>query len=120
MDALAILQKLGTHRFMDDLAATLAEVSDEVALSRKKGAVTVKFTLTPATGSDVGVVFAEEIKRTPPVKDPRGAIFFVVDGELFDHDPRQPHMDFREVAPSPSRVVEVDGNSTVVTVKDAG
>jgi len=120
MDALAVLQRLGTHRFIDELGTTLAAVSDEVALTRKKGKVTVTFTLSPGPGNDLAVQVAEEIKRTPPVKAPRGAIFFVLDGELHDGDPRQPQMDFREVDRPASRLVDVDGNGTVINVRDTG
>lgn len=117
MDSLSVLQRLGTHRFIDELAATIAEVGTEVAQTRKKGKVTVTFTLSPGADDGVSLVVAEEIKRTPPVKSPRGAYFFALDGELHDGDPRQPTMDFREVDRRTGEVVTVDGSSTVVSVE---
>lgn len=119
MDALSVLQRLGTHRFIDELAEQLAEVGTEVAQTRKKGKVTVTFTLSPGADDGVSLVVAEEIKRTPPVKNARGAYFFALDGELHDGDPRQPQMAFREVEKSNGAVVKVDANSTVVDVKRA-
>jgi hypothetical protein len=120
MDALSVLQKLGTKRFIDELAEQLAEVGTEVAQTRKKGKVTVTFTLSPGADDGVSLVVSEEIKRTPPVKGARGAYFFAVDGELHDADPRQPQMEFREVNRITGEVITVDGNSTVISVKDAG
>jgi hypothetical protein len=103
VDALSVIQRLGTRRFIDELSQTLAAVADEVTLTRKKGKVTVTFSLSPAQGNDIGVIVAEEIKRSPPVRDARGAIFFALDGELHEGDPRQPTLDFR-VAPGGAEI----------------
>lgn len=114
-----MLQRLGTRRFIDDLAGVLAEVGNEVAQTRKKGKVTVTFNLAPGADDGVSLVVREEIKRSPPVRDTRGAFYFALDGELHDADPRQVSMEFRTVDQTPAKVVEVDGNSTVVSVKEA-
>jgi hypothetical protein len=92
-------------------------VADEVTLTRKKGTVTVKFVVSPAPGDEAGVTVNEEIKRTPPVKNPRGAYFFSVDGELHERDPRQPQMEFRTVDRTTGEIIVVDGNSTVVSIE---
>lgn len=117
MDALQVLQRLVTHRFIDELAAQLAEVGTEVAQTRKKGKVTVTFTLSPGADDGVSLVVSEEIKRTPPVKSARGAYFFAFDGELHDGDPRQTSLDFHEVDRLTGEVVTVDANSTVIDVQ---
>ncbi len=119
MDNLQVLQRLGTRHFIEELAQTLKEVSNEVARTRRKGAVTVKFSIAPGADDGVSVIVNEEIKRTPPVKDSRGAFFFAVDGELHDGDPRQPQMEFREVDRITGEVITVDGNSTVISVREA-
>jgi hypothetical protein len=120
MDALSIIQRLGTHRFIDELAATIAEVAEDCALTRKKGSVTVKFAISPGADDGVSVVVNEEIKRTPPVRNSRGAYFFALDGELHATDPRQTPMEFREVEKLDGRVVAVDTSTgEVVSVKDA-
>lgn len=112
MDSLSVLQRLGTSRFIEELGTTLAAVADEVVLSRKKGKVTVTFNLAPAPGDQAGVTVNEEIKRTPPVKDARGAYFFSVEGQLHERDPRQPQLEFRTVDRATGEVVEVaDGHS---------
>jgi len=38
------------------------------------------------------VVIAEEVKRTPPKGDPKGAMFYTLDGEMHERDPRQPEL----------------------------
>jgi hypothetical protein len=106
LDALAILQKLGTSQFIEDLGATLEKVSEEVKTSRRKAKVTVTFNLAPAPDPD-GVVILEEIKRSPPASDSRGAYFFSVDGELHDRDPRQPTMEFHTVDKATGEVITV-------------
>jgi hypothetical protein len=120
MDSLSILQRLGTSRFIEELGTTLAEVSEQVVLTRKKGKVSVTFSIAPAPGNEIGVTVAEEIKRTPPVKDSRGAYFFALDGELHEGDPRQPALEFRTVDRTTGEVITVDGSSTVVNVQKAG
>jgi hypothetical protein len=114
MDALSVLQRLGTRRFIDELGETLAEVGNEVTRTRKKGKVTVTFTLSPGADDGVSLVVNEEIKRTPPTKDSRGAFFFAVDGELHDGDPRQPALEFHTVLDrSTGEVIEVADKAAV-------
>lgn len=117
MDSLAIVQRLGTRRFIEELAGVLAEVGNEVTQTRKKGKVTVVFTLSPGADDGVSLQVAEEIKRTPPVKNSRGAYFFALEGGLHDADPRQPQLDFHSVERTHGEVITVDDRSTVVSVE---
>lgn len=113
MDSLAVLQKLGTKRFIDELANTLADVGNEVARTRRKGKVTVTFVLTPGADDGMSLVVNEEIKPAWPVKPSRGAHFVAFEGQLFEADPRQLTMDFREVEPNNSEIRTVDAKSVV-------
>lgn len=114
MDALAVLQRLGTKRFIDELAGVLADVGNEVVRTRRKGKVTVTFSLAPGADDGVSLQVNEEIKRTPPVRDSRGAYFFAIDGELHNADPRQPQMDFRAVEADAPEVRTPDEQTTTV------
>lgn len=113
MDALSVLAKLGTHRFIDELATALSDVGSEVVRTRRKGKVSVVFTLTPGADDGISLVVNEEIKPGWPVKPSRGAHFMAVDGELFDSDPRQVPMEFTEVDRGTGEVRTVDIKSIV-------
>lgn len=97
MDALQVVQRLGTRRFIEELASVLAEVGGECVRTRKKGKVTVVFNLSPGADDGMSLIVNEEIKRSPPVKASRGAQFIALEGELHDRDPRQATMEFRMV-----------------------
>jgi hypothetical protein len=113
MDSLAILQKLGTRRFIDELAETLSSVGNEVARTRRKGKVSIVFTLTPGADDGISLVVNEEIKPSWPVKPSRGAFFVALDGQLFEADPRQLTMNFTEVDRGTDEVRTVDAKTVV-------
>ncbi len=103
-----MLQRLGTHKFIDDLATALQEVAGEVVRTGNKGKVTVSLTVTPADDG-LSVIVSEEIKPTRPVNSPRGAIFVALDGQLFDSDPRQLSFNFSEVNRTTGEVQTANG-----------
>jgi len=102
VDALGTLQTLARGKLFDELCEALVDVAEDVITTGRKGTVTLTLRLAQATPGETSVLVAEEIKRTPPKRDPRGAILFVGDGEFHRHDPRQQQLEFR--------VLEEDSN----------
>lgn len=56
---------------------------------------------------DVRVTILEKIQKGAPKRDPKGALFFAVDGELHRDDPRQIPLDFKTVDTRTSEVRNV-------------
>jgi hypothetical protein len=81
--SLEIIQRLGAHHFIDDLAAALEDMSAQVSETGNKAKVTVVFTLE--TGSDDGevVIVKDEIKNAPPAKESHATMFFSNGGRLY-------------------------------------
>ena len=113
MDALGVIQRLGSGKLIDDLHFALVDVSEQVANAKKgsKGTVTLTFEITKDT-EDAMVSIIETISRRPPKSEPRGAFFYALDGGLHREDPRQPSMDFR--------ILESDSPIEVRDIKGAG
>jgi hypothetical protein len=104
MDALATLQALARGRLFDDLCEAMMVVAEDVINTGRKGKVTLNLTIAQASPGEPSVIVVEEIKRTPPKKDPLGAILFIGDREFHRRDPRQPEMDFRVLEATPDEV----------------
>lgn len=94
MDGLNVLQKLGRGHLIDEIHAAILDVAEEVAATGKKGSVTVTLSIARAVpnGDPTLIVVHEEVKRTPPKGDPKGAMFWALDAELHDRDPRSPEL----------------------------
>ena len=97
IDPLSVMQRLAEGNFIMDLNAALIEVSEEVVQTGKDGTVTVTFRISSAVKGTPAVVMAETIVRRPPKVDPKGAVFYALDGELHSQDPRQTRLDFSVV-----------------------
>ena len=118
MDALTTIGALARGRLMEELTEAMMAVAEDVINTGRKGKVTLNLTIAQSTPGEPAVIVVEEIKRTPPKKDPLGAILFIGDREFHRRDPRQVEMEFRVLEPAPAKVVQVDEQSTVVSVKD--
>ena len=108
MDALATLQRLGSGRLLEDLHEALLVAAQEVVDTGKPATVTVTLKVSNKSQGDPMVIVDETVSRSSPKRDPKGAFFFAVDGELHRDDPRQPRMDFRSVDPSTGEIREVE------------
>jgi hypothetical protein len=102
MDALGTLQTLARGQLFDELCEAMIDVAEDVINTGRKGTVTLTLKLSQATPGEPSVIVAEEIKRTPPKRDPRGAILFIGDGEFHRHDPRQQQLEFRVLEEEPN------------------
>lgn len=118
MDALTTITSLARGQLLDELTEALLVVGEEVVNTGKPGAVSVTFKLTQTAPGEPSILVEEKIVRKAPQKAARGAILFIGDREFHRRDPRQEELDFRVVEPPPSKVIEVDANSTVVSVRD--
>ena len=97
MDGLSILQRLGGGRVIEDLGEALIVTAEEVVRTGKAGTVTLALKVSTKSAGDVMVMIEEQIARSAPKKDPKGAYFFAVGGDLHRSDPRQTTLDFRTV-----------------------
>ena len=99
-DALHTRRPLAGGRLLERLAEALIEVSTDVASIGQPGAVTLKLSIKRVGDGTPEVIIEEAITKTAPKRKPRGAILFVVDGDLYQDDPRQPRMQGFEVVES--------------------
>lgn len=105
MDGINVLQKLGQGHLIDEMHAAILDVAEEVAATGKDGTVTVTLKIShPKRADKTVVVIDEEVKRTMPKSDPKGAMFYALDAELHERDPRQGDLPaFRVVAEPDAR-----------------
>ena len=109
MDALAVVQRLGSGRLLTELHNALIATADEVV---RTGTVTLTLKVSNKQQGDPLVYVDEQISRTAPKKDPRGAVFYAVEGELHREDPRQLTLEFRTVDTATGEIREAeDGHS---------
>ena len=106
MDALAVVQRLGSGRLLDELREALAATAEEVVATGKPGTVTVTLKVSNKGQGDPLVMVDEVVSRASPKRDPRGAYFFALDGELHREDPRQQVMEFRSIDTTTGEVRE--------------
>ncbi len=97
MDALAVLQRLGTGRLLEELHEALVTTAEEVVATGKPGTVTLTLKVSNNSQGDAMVMVRETVSRSAPKRDPRGAMFYALDGALHREDPRQAVMEFRTV-----------------------
>lgn len=107
MDTLSVLQRLGSGRLLDELHEALKATAAEVVATGKPGVVALTLKVSTKSKGDVMIVIDEAIKRTSPVKDPRGAMFYAVYDDLWREDPRQEPMPFRTVDTESGEIREV-------------
>lgn len=99
MDPLTTVKRLEGGRFLEQLHKALAQVANEVAATKNKGAVTVKIEVIPEKrGGDFAIALEVHIERKMPKRKPHGVLAFAKDGQLFRDEPgREPLEGFREV-----------------------
>ena len=97
MDALAVLQRLGSGRLMEELHKALTQTAAEVVETGNPGTVTLALRITTKGQGNPMVVIDESVGRTPPKKAAQGAILWALEGQLHSQDPRQARMEFRAV-----------------------
>ena len=96
MDGLTILQQCRGGHLIEEIAAAIKEVGDEVASTQHKGSVTLKLTLSPGP-VPLSVIVEDDIDRKPPKTASGTAMFYAYEGDFYQRDPRQTVMDFRDV-----------------------
>lgn len=100
METVAILDRVGGGRMLDDLVEAVLSVATEVVATGKPGQVTLALKITTSEQGDPMVTITESISRKTPVRSARGGFLFAVDGELHREDPRAPRLPgFRQVEP---------------------
>lgn len=97
MDAFAVIQRLGSGRLLEELHAALVATAQEVVATGKPGKVTLTLAVSNRSQGDPLVMVDETISRASPKRDPKGAVFYALDGGLHREDPRQIPMVFRTV-----------------------
>ena len=97
MDGLGIIRRLGSGYLIEQLAEALATTAEEVVATGRPGTVTLTLKISTENQGDPMVIVRETIGRKAPCRDPKGAYFFALDGDLHHDDPRQTRMEFRAV-----------------------
>lgn len=103
LDALHALQRLGQGHLIDEVYAALQATCDDVAATGRKGTVTVTLAVqrAVANGDPRLIVVHEEVKRTPPKGEAKGALFYAQDSQLFVNDPKAPSLPTFRVVDTP-------------------
>ncbi len=116
MDSYSVVSRLGGGHLIDEIAEALAAVAGEVVAIRKKGAVTIKLDVdVMKEGGERAVIVHEVVSKSPPKRDPLGALLYAQDGELHKEDPAQPSFEgFRTVESSDGTVIEVEPHTGVI------
>lgn len=107
---------------VDELTEELAAVVNAVLATGKKGTVTLKLNIDPASKGDAVVTIIDEIKSTIPKEKKAGTLMFALpSGSLQRQDPRQTELQLSAVptatsaplatvAPAPAGLKAVGGN----------
>lgn len=83
---------------VEELGETLANVVNAVLATGKKGAVSLKLSIDPASKGDAVVTVTDEIKATIPQEKKMGTLMFALpSGTLQRQDPRQSELDLKSV-----------------------
>jgi hypothetical protein len=107
VDPLSVIQRLGSGHTLEDLCDALTATAQEVVATGKPGTITLTLKVSNKGQGNPLVIVEETVARTSPKKDPKGAIFFALDGALHREDPRQTRMDFRILDPETGEIREV-------------
>ncbi len=108
MDALAVLQRLGSGHLLEEIHDALIVTAGEVVATGKPGKVTITLAITTRNQGDPLITIDEVVSRTAPKKDARGALLYCLNGDLHREDPRQLPMDFRTVDRETGEIRSVD------------
>lgn len=105
--AINTIRRLGTRRFVVDLATALGHASAAIRARGKgtKAKVVANFDLVNV--GDRMVVINETVKETLPASESRGAAFYEKDGKLFDRDPDAPEFFYRVIEGETGEVRDV-------------
>lgn len=83
---------------VEELGETLANVVNAVLSTGKKGAVSLKLSIDPASKGDAVVTVTDEIKATIPQEKKMGTLMFALpSGTLQRQDPRQSELELKAV-----------------------
>lgn len=95
----AVLQEIGGGKVAARLAEQLAELTEAVSATGKKGTLALTITVAPiGKGNTANLVVSARIAcKTPEGDDavPSSVFFHDVDGNLTRHDPNQPTLPLR-------------------------
>lgn len=83
---------------VEELTEKMAEVVNAVLTTGKKGAVSLKLSIDPASKGDAVITVTDEIKATIPQEKKMGTLMFALpSGTLQRQDPRQTALDLSVV-----------------------
>lgn len=111
MDALAVLQRLGggNGRTIERLGAAIEQMAKEVTLTGKPAKVVLTLTISNEGQGETMIFIGEAIQATPPKREGKSVIFYAdEEGGLYQHDPRQISLPFREVDQDTGEIREVE------------
>ena len=113
MDALAVLQRLGSGRLIEQLYEAIEATAQEVVATGKPGTVTLTLKISTREQGDVMVIVDETVSRSSPKRDPKGAFFWALDGMLHREDPRQARFEFRTVESETGEIRDMESPEKV-------
>lgn len=107
------LRDIRAGEMVEELTEELAKVVNAVLATGKKGSVTLKLNIDPASKGDAVVTITDDIKSTIPREKKAGTLMFALpSGTLQRQDPRQTELSLTAVPKS-------EGTSTLAAVPTA-
>lgn len=92
------LRDIRAGLMVEELTEKMAEVVNAVLATGKKGSVTLKLSIDPASKGDAVITVTDEIKATIPQEKKMGTLMFALpSGTLQRQDPRQTELNLTAV-----------------------
>lgn len=115
------LRDIRSGEMVEELTEELAKVVNAVLTTGKKGSVTLKINIDPASKGDAVVTISDDIKSTIPREKKAGTLMFALpSGSLQRQDPRQTELNLSAVPKAEASAPLAAVPSTPTTLKAAG
>jgi hypothetical protein len=96
------LREQSNGRTHDELSEALADVTQAVTDTGKKGTLTLTVTIAPVKNGGGALVVSDAVKTAAPKPDRRTSVFYSdINGNLTREDPRQPTFEGLREVPNP-------------------
>lgn len=116
-DPAAQLRDIRAGLMLIELSESMAEVVNAVMATGKKGSVSLKLTINPASKGEAVVTVSDEIKTSLPQEKKSATLMFALpSGSLQRQDPRQPELDLQGIALATTQPLQV-ANSAPATLR---
>ncbi|QKJ65261.1 hypothetical protein HQN60_00075 [Deefgea piscis] len=98
-----VIRDIRGGEMVDELGQNLADLTNAVVATGKKGHISIKISISPASKGDCAVTVIDEIKANiPQLAKSETLMFASFDGSLSRQDPRQRNLELQAVTTTTS------------------